>query len=164
MAFYSTPVHPDEIYHHGILGQKWGVRRFQNSDGSLTDVGKKRYAQVDTALKPGKDGKASKAEKIARSSDDVVSTVKRARSSSKDAKSNRANHNEASKMSDAELKKRIDRMAQEKRYRELKNEQDSVNRGKNKVDRTLEIVGTTTAITASVATIATSIYSIVKGK
>lgn len=31
------------IAHHGILGQKWGVRRFQNPDGSLTDVGKKRY-------------------------------------------------------------------------------------------------------------------------
>lgn len=33
----------DELYHHGIKGQKWGVRRFQNSDGSLTAEGKKRY-------------------------------------------------------------------------------------------------------------------------
>lgn len=31
------------IQHHGILGQKWGVRRFQNPDGSLTASGKKRY-------------------------------------------------------------------------------------------------------------------------
>lgn len=32
----------DYLQHHGILGQKWGVRRFQNSDGSLTPLGKKR--------------------------------------------------------------------------------------------------------------------------
>lgn len=31
------------LAHHGILGQKWGIRRYQNTDGSLTDAGKKRY-------------------------------------------------------------------------------------------------------------------------
>lgn len=32
-----------ELYHHGILGQKWGIRRFQNEDGSLTAEGRRRY-------------------------------------------------------------------------------------------------------------------------
>ena len=32
----------DELYHHGIKGQKWGVRRFQNPDGTLTAAGKRR--------------------------------------------------------------------------------------------------------------------------
>ena len=32
-----------ELYHHGIKGQKWGVRRYQNKDGTLTSSGKKRY-------------------------------------------------------------------------------------------------------------------------
>ena len=32
-----------ELYHHGILGMRWGVRRYQNKDGSLTELGKKRY-------------------------------------------------------------------------------------------------------------------------
>lgn len=35
----------DELYHHGIKGQKWGVRRYQNEDGSLTYEGKIRYAR-----------------------------------------------------------------------------------------------------------------------
>lgn len=37
-----------ECYHHGILGQKWGVRRFQNKDGSLTAAGKQRYGVDDS--------------------------------------------------------------------------------------------------------------------
>lgn len=37
-----------ELYHHGIIGQKWGVRRFQNSDGSLTSAGKQRYSSNPT--------------------------------------------------------------------------------------------------------------------
>lgn len=31
-----------ELYHHGIKGQRWGIRRFQNKDGSLTRLGQKR--------------------------------------------------------------------------------------------------------------------------
>ncbi len=33
----------NELYHHGIKGQRWGVRRFQNKDGSLKAAGEKRY-------------------------------------------------------------------------------------------------------------------------
>ena len=33
----------DSFKHHGILGQKWGIRRFQNEDGTLTEAGKTRY-------------------------------------------------------------------------------------------------------------------------
>ena len=36
----------NELYHHGIKGQKWGVRRYQYSDGTLTPAGKKRYSSV----------------------------------------------------------------------------------------------------------------------
>lgn len=34
----------NELVHHGIKGQKWGVRRYQNEDGTLTSAGKERYS------------------------------------------------------------------------------------------------------------------------
>jgi len=37
-----------EIYHHGIKGQRWGYRRYQNEDGSLTSAGKDRYGRFDS--------------------------------------------------------------------------------------------------------------------
>lgn len=63
----------EELYHHGIKGMKWGVRRYQNADGSYTQAGLKRYgiaeenyhkrdAEYKSAKEAYKSGKGSKAE------------------------------------------------------------------------------------------------------
>lgn len=44
MGYYISN---NELYHFGIKGQKWGIRRYQNADGSLTSAGRKRYGIPD---------------------------------------------------------------------------------------------------------------------
>ena len=81
-----------ELYHHGILGQKWGIRRYQNEDGTLTEAGKRRYAKNKKFQK-----------KIDR---EIAKKARKAKISG---------------MTDQELQDAINRMQLEDRYNELLN-------------------------------------------
>ena len=49
MAQYGYIYH-SELYHHGVKGMKWGIRRYQNADGTLTSEGKAKYYKEDGSL------------------------------------------------------------------------------------------------------------------
>lgn len=58
---YNYSQSSDEFYHHGIKGMRWGVRRFQNADGSLTNAGRKRYLNDPSVQKSRSEFDSAKA-------------------------------------------------------------------------------------------------------
>lgn len=60
---YSDVVYGNYLKHYGVLGMKWGIRRYQNADGTLTEAGKKRYGTIQ-AYEWDKNRRLARNEKI----------------------------------------------------------------------------------------------------
>lgn len=90
------------LQHWGIKGMKWGVRRYQNKDGTLTALGRKREKEMSDKLKSAKkENEALKKENEALK---------------KSAQANRPKG--VSEMSDAELRERVNRLNMEQQYKQ----------------------------------------------
>lgn len=118
----------NELMHWGIKGMKWGVRRYQNKDGSLTPAGKKRYDKEMAKLKEEEkiaknklktqaklnklDEKRKEVEALKRGKPVVKKTKQSSKPSVKD-------------MSDEELRQTVNRLLMEQQYAKLNPQQVS---------------------------------------
>lgn len=163
----------DSLQHWGIKGMHWGERRYQNKDGSLTDAGKKRYAaDVASNKKNKKDKRLSeealndasrwvredrtRAKNVAESGKRLVEDLKMinrqgiARATSKKPKIDLSN------MSDQEMRSKINRALLERQYSDMFNTQN-VSKGRQHVNRILEIGGNILTVTGSALGVALAI-------
>ena len=179
MSKYNT----DVLYHHGIKGQKWGIRRYQNEDGTLTEAGKRRLGQISDNAKrvdfdpdTGKINPNSSRNAKAGIHDAVASDYRNASSAQNSASaaaqkasnlaSRSARHKEEkirksmdlSKMSNKELQDAINRMNLERNYKNAVTENAAS--GRRYVSDVLATAGDVLAIGASAASIAVAIHTL----
>lgn len=133
----------DQIWHWGIKGMKWGVRRYQNADGSLTDVGKRRYD-------------AERIKWVVDSGNQIAGNLKTLNEKSMKIQSRRTPKMDLSKMTDQEMREQINRAMLERQYDDMFNPK-KVYSGREAVGDTLEIAGSVLAVTSSALGIALAI-------
>ena len=97
----------DYIQHYGILGQKWGVRRYQNKDGTLTPAGKRRLASLD-----------AEREKLESKRKELDKKYYRVTGKSFDNESKVPEKRKISDISDDELRDKLARLRMENQYKE----------------------------------------------
>ena len=124
--------------HSGIKGQKWGIRRFQNEDGSLTEEGKKRYGNPETYRAVAKE--ASSLEEATKGASSAVSTAASIINTQRGSKAIRKDY---SNLSDKELQEKINRLNLERAYGDLSGDTKYVKTGKEKAREILQTTGAT---------------------
>lgn len=142
------------LAHHGIKGQRWGIRRFQNEDGSLTNKGKARYLSNDTL---------SKVKEVSDAAAQTVNAGKQAVKTAEQLSKHRTSNKQVdlSKMSNKELQDAITRMNLERQYQQLS--QKDVGKGRQYLEDVLSVTGSVVAITGSALSIAIAINKL-RGK
>lgn len=154
------------LHHAGIKGMKWGVRRFQNPDGSLTEAGKKRYERDTKDLSDKKKAKAKpdvdkwvKDDLNAgrRLSDESANMARKLKDINDSSMRNKPKAKmDLSKMSDQEMRNQINRELLERQYNDMFAPK-KVSKGKQFVSKAFEIGVATLGVTSSALGIALAI-------
>jgi len=132
----------NELTHWGIKGMRWGIRRYQNKDGTLTTAGKKRYAKEMAKLK--EEERVAKNKQRTQAKLDKLDEKRREIEAIKSGKpvpkpAEKQTHKPSIKdMSDEELRAVVNRLNMEKMYKQLKPEQ--VSAGKKFADKVMKDV------------------------
>lgn len=119
----------NELMHWGIKGMKWGIRRYQNKDGSLTPAGKKRYDKEMAKLKEEEKIAKNKLRTQAKLNklDEKRKEIEALKSGKPIAKSTKQHSKPSVKdMSDEELRQTVNRLLMEQQYAKLNPQQVSV--------------------------------------
>lgn len=171
-----------ELYHWGLKGMKWGVRRYQNKDGTLTDAGKKRYyreadkagykeqsgtgARYKIANKKGKKERydadpdqwvkddLSRSKRLVDETTQMTGKLKNLSDSS--MRNQKKVKMDLSNMTDKEMRDQINRAILERQYNDMFAPQKST-RGREFASKTLETAGNVLAVGASALSIALAI-------
>ena len=153
------------LYHHGVKGMKWGVRRYQNEDGSLTALGKKRLRRdrLDNNS-PNREANPSKwvredtsrKRKLVDETRGLTRELQTANEKDLKKKQQQRAQLDLSQMSDKELRDQINRALLEKQYNDVFNP-PTVSKGRQFAGDLLENAGTVLAITSSALGIALAI-------
>ena len=138
----------EELRHHGIKGQKWGVRRYQNEDGSLTAKGKQRYGTQENFEKQYPQETKKKMKEAKREVDvykDAAGKAQRGMEEGRQKKNKKQREDveadvreRAYKMSDQELRDAVNRLNMEERYAQVMREREYVEVGKSKAEKFMD--------------------------
>lgn len=167
----------DYLKHHGIKGMRWGVRRYRNEDGTLTPAGKKRYdyevrrnnskgrknrADEDSLRDPDKwvEDDITNRKQIVDSTRNFARSVEELeRTTYRQPKPKRQ---DLSKMSDEEMRKKINRELLERQYNDIFNSAE-VSTGRQHVRNILAMTTATLGTVSTGLSIALAIKQLKKG-